>query len=170
MAVMSENRPMQPGKRPPSPRIQRLQRGFTLVELMIAVVVVAVLAALAYPSFMGAIRKSRRAEAIAALNQVQQAQERFRANQTAYTTNLTAAPTATPPGLGLSSTTGNGYYTIAIASAGPSNYEATATAVAGTSQADDGHCAKLSVRMVGATLEYADNTGTWAQSNRCWGR
>ncbi|ODU06989.1 MAG: hypothetical protein ABS84_16865 [Rubrivivax sp. SCN 71-131] len=146
------------------------QRGFTLIELMIAIVVVGILASIAYPSFMDAIRKSRRSEAINALNQVQQAQERFRANQTAYTANLAAAPTDTPPGLGLSSATPSGYYTIAIASASGSAYEATATAVSGTSQASDGNCVKLAVRMTSATLEYADNTGTWGHSNPCWGR
>lgn len=152
------------------PRSAAAQQGFTLVELMIAVVVVAVLASIAYPSFMDAVRKSRRAEATAALNKVQQAQERFRANNLQYASNLTAAPTASPPGLGLASTTPGGYYTVAIVSASGSGYEATATAVSGTTQAADGQCVKLGVRMTNATHEYSDNTGAWAQSNRCWGR
>ena len=149
------------------------QRGMTLIELMIAVVVVGILASIAYPSFMGSIRKSRRAEGISALNQVQQAQERFRANQIQYTTNLTAAPTATPPGLGLLTTTPSGYYAVAIVNATNAGYEATATAVSGTTQANDGDCIKLGVKMTGATLEYASSSGgalTYAQSNRCWGR
>ncbi|HNT38813.1 MAG TPA: type IV pilin protein [Rubrivivax sp.] len=162
---------------PPSRPVPTSQRGFTLVELMIALVVVAILASIAYPSFMGAIRKSRRAEAISALNQVQQAQERFRANQTAYTTNLSAAPTATPPGLGLSSTTASGYYTIAIASASNDEYELTATAVAGTSQAMDGDCAMLGARMKSGSIEYAGGplagtftNASYASSHPCWAR
>ena len=160
--MQQATRPIRPG-----------QRGMTLIELMIAVVVVGILASIAYPSFMSSIRKSRRAEGISALNQVQQAQERYRANQTAYTSNLTAAPTATPPGLGLPSSTPGGYYTIAIANANATSYEATATAVSGTSQANDGDCAKLGVKMTNATLEYGSSSGgalTYAQSNRCWGR
>lgn len=141
---------------------------------MLALVIVAILAAIAFPSFMDTIRKSRRSEGMSALNQVQQAQERFRANQAAYTTNLTAAPTASPPGLGLLATTSSGYYTISIVNAGPTTYEATATAVSGTSQANDTDCAKLAIRMTGATLEYAASTIagalTYAQTNRCWSR
>jgi type IV pilus assembly protein PilE len=161
--MQQATRPIRPG-----------QRGMTLIELMIAVVVVGILASIAYPSFMGSIRKSRRAEGISALNQLQQAQERFRANQTAYTSNLTAAPTATPPGLGLATPTPSGYYTIAIVNANNTSYEATATAVSGTSQASDGDCVKLGVRMTGATVEYANSSGgafgAYSQSNRCWGR
>jgi type IV pilus assembly protein PilE len=141
---------------------------------MLALVIVAILAAVAFPSFMDAIRKSRRSEGISALNQVQQAQERFRANQAAYTTNLTAAPMAAPPGLGLLASTASGYYAIAIVNAGANTYEATATAVGGTSQANDGDCAKLGIRMTGATLEYAASSTAgalaYAQTNRCWGR
>lgn len=146
------------------------QCGFSLMELMIAIVVVGILASIAYPSFMGAIRKSRRAEAISALNQLQQAQERFRANNLQYSSNLSAAPSATPPGLGLPSTTPGGYYTIAIVSASATGYEASATAVSGSSQAADSACAKLGVRMTNATHEYAANAGAWATSNPCWAR
>lgn len=149
-----------------------LARGFSLIELMIAVALVAILAAVAFPSFMDSVRKSRRSEAFAALSNVQQAQERFRANNTSYAANLSAAPTDTPPGLGLGATTPNGYYTIALVAATATSYEATATAVAGTSQAHDGSCTTLGVKMVNATLEYAGSSGalTYAASNRCWSR
>lgn len=150
------------------------ERGFTLIELVIAVAIIGILAAVAFPSFMDSVRKSRRTEAMTALNNVQQAQERFRANKTAYADNLTAAPTADPAGLGLTTGTPSGYYTIALVSATATSYEATATAVSGTSQASDVNCALLGVRMTNATLEYAGTTsgGTlaYAASNRCWSR
>lgn len=149
-------------------------RGFTLIELMITVVIIAILAAVAFPSFMDSIRKSRRSEAFTALNNVQQAQERFRSNNNAYTTNLTASPTATTPGLGLAATTPGGYYTISVNNAGPTSYDVSATAVSGTSQANDGTCSKLGVRLNGGNLEYASSTtsGTlsWSNSNPCWSR
>jgi type IV pilus assembly protein PilE len=66
------------------PDSPRGARGFTLVELMIAVAIAGIIAAVAYPSFMGQVRKSRRADAVSALSQVMQAQERFRANNATY--------------------------------------------------------------------------------------
>ncbi len=151
--------------------------GFTLLELIIAVVVVAILASIAMPSFLDAIRKSRRSEAIAALNTLQQAQERFRSNNLTYADNLTAAPTATPAGLGLPTTTPNGYYTIALLSGTATNYEATATAVTGTSQINDGNCSQLGVKFDAGGLLYAAgvagsifSASSYTASNPCWAR
>lgn len=42
---------------------QRIQQGFTLIELMIVVVVVAILAAIAVPSYSAYVQRSHRAEA-----------------------------------------------------------------------------------------------------------
>lgn len=138
---------------------------------MIAVVIVGILASLAYPSFMGSIRKGRRAEAFAALTAVQQAQERWRANNSSYAGNLTAAA---PTGLGLSSTTAGSLYGISLANAGATTYEAIATAVSGSTQVDDGNCAKLGVKMDGGNLTYAgaSHSGTlsYAATNVCWSR
>jgi type IV pilus assembly protein PilE len=139
-------------------------RGFTLIELMIAVVVVAILAGLAYPSFMGSIRKSRRAEAFASLATLQQAQERWRGN-------LTASP---PAGLGLSASSSGGLYTISVADVDTNQYQAIATAASGKSQAADGNCAKLGVRMQAGQLTYAgasaSGTLTFAGTHECWSR
>lgn len=140
--------------------------GFSLLELMIAVVVVGILASLAYPSFMGAIRKSRRAEAFNALSATQQAQERWRANNSSYSSSLTS--------LNLSASTPTGLYAIALANTGPTAYEVTATANSGTTQAGDQQCAKLGVRMSGGTLTYAgtgpSGTLAFAATNACWNR
>lgn len=143
---------------------------------MIAIVIVAILAAVAFPSFMGSIRKGRRSEAFTAINQVQQALERWRSNNAAYTTSLTAAP---PTGLGLSSTTSSGYYTISIAAADAVGYEVRAVAASGTSQASDGTCTTLGVRMGGdptvspraaGSVEYASAALSYGTTNSCWSR
>ncbi|MBC7940155.1 MAG: type IV pilin protein [Chitinophagaceae bacterium] len=149
-------------------------RGFTLIELLIAVVVLAVVTALALPSFNAAIRKSRRADAVAALTAVQQAQERWRTNQSAFAgaAQLTPLPAASPPGLGLPELSPSGYYGVAIAAASATGYVATAAAVSGTSQANDGTCALLGVRMDAGNVGYGSGASTidWTDPNRCWAR
>jgi type IV pilus assembly protein PilE len=150
------------------------RRGFSLIELMIAVAVMAVIVAIAVPTYQGTVRKSRRTEATAALNAVMQAQERWRANNPSYCTLLTEAPTDVPAGLGQPGTTANAYYAISIDAAGANGYTITATAAAGKSQADDGNCARLRIRMASGNLFYgsAAAAGAWDEgtSNRCWAR
>ncbi|MBK1689253.1 type IV pilin protein [Rubrivivax gelatinosus] len=147
-------------------------RGFTLVELVITLVVLGILAAVALPSFMDSIRKGRRADAYAAVAAVQQAQERWRSNHAQYTTSLSD--------LALGSTSSSGYYTIELASSGASGdtlasaYVVTARGNRGSSQASDGQCRNLSMRLRGGNLEYAGcgscEDFSYAVSNACWPR
>ncbi len=154
---------------------RRRPGGFTLIEVMIVVAIVGILAAIAYPSFMDSIRKGHRTDAFAALSAVQQAQERWRSNHTVYADNaqLTLAPPpANPPGLGLSATSSKNLYDIRIdsGSATATGYTATATAKAGTTQAGDGHCRTLSVRVDRGNIEYGAgaSSAAWPDTNRCW--
>jgi type IV pilus assembly protein PilE len=149
------------------------ERGFTLLELMIVLVVIAILSAIAYPSFIEQIRKGRRADAITALNQIQQAQERWRVNCPCYAGSITAANAgcpatacATSSGLGLSGTSANAYYTVGISNVSATGYTLTATATG--PQAADTKCASMSVALAGGNLTYT--ASPTANANLCWNR
>ena len=137
--------------------------GFTLIELLITVVVLGILAGIAFPSFMDSIRKSRRSEAFAAISAAQQAQERWRGNNAAYTTALSATV----------------YYDIEVS--GPvtsgtlvNGYMVTATGRSGTSQANDSECRKVGVEVIGGNITYggcgACGSLTFSNTNKCWSR
>lgn len=146
------------------------QHGFSLLELLITVVVIGILAGVAYPSFYGSIKKSRRSEAFTALSAIQHAEERWRSSKPSYASDLTSSS----DGLGLSATTPNGYYGLALENVGNSGYDAVATAKSGTSQERDGNCAKLGVRLSGGNVLYASSSSSgtlsYAATDPCWSR
>ncbi len=145
-------------QRAPSRRRSR-ERGYTLPELMIVVLVIGVLALIALPVFNEQVQRSRRAEAIALLNRVAQEQERWRANNPAYTTDRSASGLNVP-------NPSSGYYTLTIASATATGYVATATAAG--AQAGDAGCTSLILTLAGGNITYG-RTGT-ASVDRCWNR
>jgi type IV pilus assembly protein PilE len=148
--------------------------GFTLMELMIVVAVVSILATIALPSFMDSIRKGRRSEAVAALAQVQQEQERWRANNSQYTNTISDLKVSLDP----NNKTSSGYYSVSLAQKSESMYTATAQAVAGTSQSSDTNCSTLRVRLRGGNVQYGGCGGcalpapdaALSDPNRCWSR
>ncbi len=112
----------------------RSKKGFTLIEVMIVVVVIGIIAAIAVPSYVNYVRKSKRADAHTALLRVQLAQEKWRANNASY---------GTLANIGVNADSPEGYYTLSIASNTATGYVATATAKAGTSQANDTGCTAI---------------------------
>ena len=142
-------------------------RGFTLIELMIALAIAGVLVAVALPSFLDSMRKGRRAEAFSALAAMQQALERRRSNNPSF------AATLADLGITSSTTRPGAYYTIAVDSGDAIGYQISANG-SGSSQSNDGQCAKLAIRVTGATIEYAGckdcSSYTFAATNACWSR
>ncbi len=126
------------------------------------VVVVGILLAVALPSFMDSIRKGRRSEAFAAMAALQQAQERFRSSNPTYSSSLPSGIAA------LSSPTG--YYTLSVVSASTTGYEILADGT-GSTQANDGNCSRLGVKVEGGSVQYANGASlAYADTNPCWSR
>jgi type IV pilus assembly protein PilE len=65
--------------------MRKLNRGFTLIELMIVVVIVGILAAIAYPSYARYVEKARRADAQSGLLAGAQRLERCYTQTNTYT-------------------------------------------------------------------------------------
>lgn len=141
------------------------QQGMTLIELMVVMAVVAILGTIAVSSYRSQMMKSNRSEAKSALLQVQVAQEKFFLQNNRYAQNngeLVAASSASPPGLGLSTTTPNGYYTIDL-NGTASMYTATATAANG--QLKDTACKTFAItQQAQRTSTNSSNTA----SSGCW--
>lgn len=141
---------------------RRRRSGFTLIEMLVVIAIGAVLAAIAYPSLAGSILKVRRGDALVALMQLQQAQERWRSNHTRY---------ATLTELGTSTRTANGHYTLSISDASSSGY--SARAVAAGAQASDADCAYLQLELNAGSTRYRSGateqlTNADGANRRCW--
>lgn len=143
----------------------RCANGFTIIELSVGLVIAGILASVAIPNYIEYAKRGRRADAVAALTQIQLAQERWRANNASYTSNLSA--------LGASTSSPAGHYTLAIVAANAAGFQATATATSSV-QVQDTHCSTLRITLAGGNLSYgsadAANVSDTSGANRCWVR
>lgn len=143
-------------------------RGFTLVELIIAIAIVAGLAALAWPSLMEAVHRSRRADAMAALSAIQQAQERWRANNPTYQSALADLPGAQ------ATVSPDRHYDLSLVdgSVNATGYTARATVRSSSPQGNDSRCQFLQVVVNGGNIVYSSGSGGNANAvpDPCWVR
>jgi type IV pilus assembly protein PilE len=154
---------------PKTPVNAASNRGFTLIELMIAVAVVSILATIAVASYTSQVQKSRRTDARSALLDLAGREEKLFSTANAYSalpSDLGYGAVGTPWPI----TVGSGYYQVTVTSpdptqpAGTPSYVITAVPVPGSTQANDTTCTQLSVNELGAQSAIpAANTTT------CWG-
>lgn len=119
-------------------------RGFTLIELMIAVAIVGILASIAYPSYMAQVRKSRRADAQAALMNIAARQQQMLLDTRSYATTVAGLNITLPV-----SVVQNYTVTITVGTATVPTF--TATATPSDSQVSD-TCTALSLDQSGTKL------------------
>jgi type IV pilus assembly protein PilE len=150
---------------PKAPVKATSNRGFTLIELMIAVAVVSILATIAVASYSSQVKKSRRTDARSALLDLAGREEKLFSVANAYS--------ALPSDLGYGAgpwpiNVGSNYYQVTVVSpdpaqpAGTASYLITANVI-GT-QVNDTDCLSLSVNQIGT--QTSTGTGTVAT---CWG-
>ena len=133
------------------------QQGFSLIELMIVVAVIGILAAVAYPAYQDYVIRSKRADAMNALASVRIAQEKYRANSTAFASDLAqlsdySATTVSSP---------DGYWNVTLVAASTSGSDFLATA---TSIHTDSTCGTFAVNREGP---YESG---YAAKDPCWER
>ncbi len=151
------------------------QRGFTLIEIMIAMTILGILAAIAYPAYTNQITRSNRATAKTALLELSQLQESYKADANRYATKLDDLG-ATQIGYTIASdailvpkeakTAEKAVYTIALTTdeSGRSfSFTATPANIQSTREQNWGLCLTMSIASTGAK----SSTGT-GSTNDCW--
>jgi type IV pilus assembly protein PilE len=144
-------------------------RGFTLIELMVVLVVIAVLAALAWPAFTNAMNKSRRSDAMSALANITQAQERWRANNPGFQNDLSLLVGAT------GAVSSGGHYNLSMVANSVSNtgYKVNAAVRSGSPQISDTVCQVMQVEMAQGNINYRsgpDSAVGNGSPDPCWVR
>ncbi len=129
--------------------ISTIQRGFTLMELMIVVAVIAILSAIAYPNYQEFLKKGRRAAAQSHLMEIALQQQQYLLDARTYASDLATLNMQTPNDVA-------SFYQITItASDGPPpSFTITATPISGSVQASD---VTLSIDQTGKKLP----VGSW---------
>lgn len=142
-----------------------LHRGFSLIELLVALVIAAILAAMAWPAYQNQVMKGRRSDAINALATIAQAQERWRADNPFYQSDLTQLPggMVVSPGL---------HYDLTVVENSTSRvaYILRATVKSGSPQYYDRTCQMMQMAMSQGRFIYTSANGNGANSGTdpCW--
>jgi type IV pilus assembly protein PilE len=146
------------------------QKGFSLIELMVAVAIIGILTSIAYPTYQGFIVSTNRGAAQADLMSLAAAMERHKAASFSYKAAAdSAADTGKPAIFHQHSPSAELYakrkYDLFISEASGSAYLIEAKPVTGTPQAGDGNVAFYSD---GRRAWDANNNGTYSTTEFCW--
>jgi type IV pilus assembly protein PilE len=140
--------------------MKRFNRGFTLIELMVAVVVLGILAAIALPSYQKYILRAHRVDGIALLNEAAARQERHYAQNNSY---VIADADIADLSLRSAGVSDSGFYQLSLSEGGADDAGYVLTATAQNTQTADTDCANFILNGAGGRSV----TGTAAAAD-CW--
>jgi type IV pilus assembly protein PilE len=120
---------------------ERNERGFTLIELVIAMAIVAILAAIALPSYAAFMRKSVRADAQTFITGAANRQQQYLADRRTYADSLSALNAPAP-----ASVAGKFSFTVVVTDGPPPTFTITGTA---TGEQSKDACPVLSIDSAG---------------------
>lgn len=120
-----------------------MQRGYTLIELLLVVSIIGIIAAVAYPSYTDSVLKGNRTEGQRELLRLANMQEQLYVDTRAYTTDMKELGAPADPYI-----TESGLYSIDATVNGDS-FVLTATAKKG--QVKDSGCTSLTINEAGET-------------------
>ncbi len=141
---------------------QNLQKGFTLIEMMIVAAIIAILSAIAYPSYRNYIIKGNRSAAQQIMLHIQNREEMYLADARAYTDVLgSSGLNIAQDGWTCSNTAAQGCsntnYRVTVSWGGTTPPEFTITATALNNQVSDGN---MTLTSAGARTRTAGD-GKW---------
>ncbi len=128
----------------------KMQKGFTLPEVMIVVAIMAILAAIAYPSYVQYVTRSNRSAAESFIMTVSNKQEQYMLDARQYASDVPAVSAVTALNLTVPTEVSKNYNITVAASAGPPpSYTITAQPT-GTQLAKDTKCVNVFINQLGA--------------------
>lgn len=142
-----------------------MNRGFTLIEVLIALCIVGILSAIAVPSYSAVLVRAQRNEARLALLKVLHAQERHYQIHYRYTDRFEPPPQDGGLGLAARSDTGNYLLSVRLDDDGQ-HYLAIASPDPSRRQGSDRDCARITLDDSGN--RGASNAAGGDARERCW--
>lgn len=148
----------------------RMQSGFTLIELMITVAIVGILTAVAYPAYTSSIQKGRRAQARTAILELLQQQERYMTQRNTYIEFTNANGTTTPASVPFKTYSGDspdtGHYWLSAGTCSNTLAITECVEVIATPKVADALVGNLSMQSTGQRA--CSGTASTSNFKLCW--